>query len=383
MPTDPTAPPKPVEAPPDGGKRLVLVTGAGRSGTSTVAGTLHYLGLHVPLPVLKPNESNPRGFFESTWPLWFHRRLMDKAVIEQTDGRPEAVDLMREAVTPEIREELHTWLAEVADAAAEVVVKDPRSIWVPWLWAETAEKLGMRIGYLTMLRHPAEVMGSRATYYSGTRDNMGEWRFAVMNLCAWINGNLVVERQTRGEPRVVLRYYDLMADWRSCMSRVRDTFELSFNDDLDPGHRHEVDDFIDPSLRRHQPGWEGMDMPEELVGIAEEVYACMCRLADTGGADAEAEGRMDAVGARYESVVRTAQAIARDTTTTAARAARQKAEAAAQQQLEKARAATKQARQRVKELQATAVPPRDGVERAYRATRRRAGAGLRRLGLRD
>jgi hypothetical protein len=293
--------------------RLVLVTGAGRSGTSTIAGALHHLGLHVPLPVIKPNESNPLGFFESKWPLRFHRRIMERAFVEQTDGRPEAQQLMADAVDEATRDELRTWLADVALVERQVVVKDPRSIWVPWLWQETAAALGYDVGFLTMLRHPAEVLGSRSTYYRGYRPGMNDWQFSVMNLCGWINGNLVVERQTRGDKRVVLRYNDLVSDWRPCLERVRDTFDLVLDDDLRTGHHHEVDDFIDPGLRRHEPSWEGWDLPPDLVAIAQEVYDAMGTLADSGGHDEPAQAALDGVAARYEDLVRVSQAIAHDT----------------------------------------------------------------------
>jgi hypothetical protein len=304
-------------------RHLVLVTGAGRSGTSTIAGALHLLGLHVPLPVLKSNDSNPMGSFESTWPLRFHRRLMDRAHVEQTDGRPEAAELMAAAVTPEIRVELAGWLGKVAAEADELVVKDPRSSWVPWLWAETAGSIGIDIGYLTMIRHPAEVLGSRSTYYRHYRPGMDDWQFSVMNLCGWINGNLVVERQTRDAKRVVLRYDDLVEDWRPCLARVQETFGLRFNDDLHTDHRHPVDDFIDPSLRRHEATWEGL--PAGLVEIAEGVFEAMAMLADRGGHDTAAEAALDALATRYATTMREAQAIAHDTTLSASKAATAKA----------------------------------------------------------
>ncbi len=359
-------------------KTLVLVTGAGRSGTSTVAGTLHHLGLHVPLPVLKPNPSNPMGFFESTWPLWFHRRLMDTAFIEQTDGRPEAADKMAAAVTPEVRAELRDWLAEAAATADQVLVKDPRSVWVPWLWEETAAELGIGTGFLTMVRHPAEVVGSRSTYYRDYRPSLDDWSFSVMNLCGWVNGNLVVERQTRGKPRVVLRYEDLVADWRACMREVRDTFGLSFNDDLDPGHRHPADDFVDPSLRRHEAQWSGWDLPEQLVDIAEGVFGQMGRLADSGGSHPKAEARMTELGEEYARLMRVSQAIARDTTGTAAKAARVAGAEEVRKELE---LKLDQARARNERLSAEldrareAGPARRAFGRAYRVARRAVGRG--------
>ena len=69
-------------------KKLVLITGTGRSGTSTMSGTLHHLGLYVPGPYLGANKSNPKGFFESKWAIAFHRRITTAARIDFFDGRP-------------------------------------------------------------------------------------------------------------------------------------------------------------------------------------------------------------------------------------------------------------------------------------------------------
>ena len=73
-------------------KRLVVVAGSGRSGTSTVAGALHYLGLLVPPPQVEANESNPRGFFEPRWVVDLQSRLLKKARVELTDARPDAFE---------------------------------------------------------------------------------------------------------------------------------------------------------------------------------------------------------------------------------------------------------------------------------------------------
>ena len=293
-------------------RHLVLVTGAGRSGTSMIAGALSLMGLHVPLPHLKTNESNPRGFFESQWPVRFHRRLLARAFVEIADGRPTADRRVRRVVGRPQRDRLATWLGTVMDEADQVLVKDPRSIWVPWLWEETAAELGVTTGFVTMLRHPAEVLASRATYYTGTRDNMGDFRFAVMNLCGWINANLTVERGTRGKPRVFLRYSSLVEDWRPGLRQVRDHLHLDLDYDFDAAPPHELDAFIDPGLRRHAVQWPDLGLPEELVSIAEEVWAACCAIADAGGADEQAEQCLDDVQRRYTALYLTAEAIARD-----------------------------------------------------------------------
>jgi hypothetical protein len=264
---------------------------------------------------------------------------------------------MADAVTPQVRAELRSWLGEVARSAPQVVVKDPRSCWVAWLWAETAADLGIDLGFLTMIRHPAEVLGSRATYYRRNRPDMDDWQFSVMNLCGWINGNLIVERQTRGDKRVVIRYDDLVKDWRSPVAVARDGFGLRLNDDLRADHTHRVDDFVDAALRRHDPSWEGLEMPADLVETAEGVYDAMSRLADCGGRDVVAEADMDDLGARYGALMRTAQAIAKDTELSAARVA--------------AARATAEARpvRRVRDARAVSL-----ARRAYRGARQRLRA---------
>src|SRR5690242_12281884 len=78
----------------DASRRLVVVSGAGRSGTSTVAGALKMLGLHVPQPEIRPNEANPRGYFEPKWVVEFHKRALAETGVKTNDARPDAWDVV-------------------------------------------------------------------------------------------------------------------------------------------------------------------------------------------------------------------------------------------------------------------------------------------------
>lgn len=305
-------------------KQLVLVTGAGRSGTSAVAGTLHMLGFHVPRPVLRVNATNPKGFFESRWPVRFHRGLMDRAVIEQTDGRPVAARLVADQVDEPAREALRTWLRTQFEHAEDVVVKDPRAAWVPALWADEAAALGGRTGFVTMLRAPAEVVRSRQSHYHQNRPHMDEYGFGVMNLAGWVNANLTVERLTRGRSRSVLRYDDLRSDWRSAMRVVRDDLGLRLNHPLTDEPHAEVDAFVEPELNRHVGTWDGLDLPDELVTIADGVHEQLSLLADRHGDDEAVCAAMDRWSEQYAALYRRSQAIAVDATTAEARAARRR-----------------------------------------------------------
>ena len=177
-------------------------------------------------------------------------------------------------------------------------------------------------GFLTMLRHPAEVLGSRQTYYATNRPWMADWEFAVWNLCGWINGTLVLERQTRGSRRTFVRYDDLLDDWRSEMRRVAAELGVSFDTALDSDARHAVDDFIDPGLRRHGVDWKGWDLPQELTDIAQATWDALSKLSERGGHDAAVEAEIDLVAERYATLYRVSRAIAQDVATAKAKEAR-------------------------------------------------------------
>ena len=68
----------------------VLVTGSMRSGTSSLAGSLKILGLHVPQPEVPASPRNPKGHFEPHWVIRFHKRLLREALTRPSDGSPQA-----------------------------------------------------------------------------------------------------------------------------------------------------------------------------------------------------------------------------------------------------------------------------------------------------
>jgi hypothetical protein len=310
------------------GRVLVLITGTGRSGTSTMSGTLHHLGLHVPGPFLGANESNPKGFYESRWAVRFHNELTERVAVNIFDGRPEAFDLVQAAITDRDRERLTGFLADRAAGHDQVVVKDPRSVWVQRLWRDAAAAQGLGIRYISMLRHPAEVVGSRTTYYSGqagyesVEAQRKRKRYEIFNVARWINGSLISERETRGHPRAFVRYTDLLDDWRPALLGLQQDLGLVYDADIAAGGGSAVDEFIDPSLRRHTVTWDDLEVPDDLRVIAQEVWEQLQPLADGHGVSPEASARLDDLAVRYRECLFRASAVDKDRADEAVRVAR-------------------------------------------------------------
>lgn len=280
---------------------VLFVTGTGRSGTSTVAGSLSRLGFVVPQPEVPADETNPRGFYEPRWVVDFHKRIFNEIKIRTNDARPAAVDLAREAsASPERLAELTAWLEPYA-RHPRVVIKDPRTFWVQDLWRRAASEAGMGVAFLTMLRPPAEVAKSRDQHYLSQQD--GNFRRAreTTNVASWCHGILVTERVTRDVRRAFVSYGDLMADWRAALGRADESLASGLLQSVDDGH-HPIDDFIDPRLNRSRVTWDELSVQPEISALADDVWDAVTRLV-ADPYDQSATDALDDLHERYDHLL--------------------------------------------------------------------------------
>ncbi|MEO9326102.1 hypothetical protein ABFT23_21600 [Nocardioides sp. C4-1] len=301
--------------------KVLVVTGSGRSGTSSIAGTLKRLGLHVPQPEVEADERNPLGYYEPQWVAEFHKSWLDAVPVRTIDTRPTVAEIALASLTPEREEALAAWLAaELASRPADdvVVVKETRAYLVYPLWQRVVPASGGDLISLTMLRHPAQVVRSRDTAYLSERPDEMRRQRETGNVAAWMNSVFVTERATRGNPRAFVPYLDLLADWRAAVGRACSQLGI------DPGsldRPHPVDDFVTPSLNRSDDGWAGLSTPPALVELAERTWDAARRLV-IDPVDAGAMALLDGLQAEYVELYRASKAIVSDETTNALRAQR-------------------------------------------------------------
>lgn len=283
--------------------------GPGRSGTSTIAGALAKSGLEVPGRVIKGNPTNPSGFFEPRWVVDFHRQLLDRNHVGTLDSSPDARDRMASALAkPDVRDTLRSWLADRLEEQPRLVVKDPRTIWFGDLWVETARELGVEPGFVTMLRHPAEVSASRQRYYKDPEQDSHRGD-DINRIAGWLNVAFTAERITQGSPRSFVRYTDLVADWRTVLRRVGDTLDLTYDPSPEVAP-HPVDEFIDPSLHRVQVDWADVDIPVALRDLGAQAWDALVRLSDEGESP-EATAEVARLRDEYSQMTEDALALSR------------------------------------------------------------------------
>ncbi len=307
--------PKAVE-PADYPRTVLFVAGAGRSGTSTMAGLMQLLGLHVPRPEVPADASNPKGFSEPQWAVDHHDRLLREAGVQVSDARPQAwFETGRISTREPERIATAAWLESHFAEHSELVVKDPRLSWFLALWHVAAIRTQARPVFATMLRPPAEVVGSKQTYYANT---LGSAHLAA----SWLNMLLHTERGTRdsvgGEGsqssgRVFVRYGDLLDDWTRTTMHVGETLGLQHvlhanSEQIRDGHR-----FVDPSLRRMGQSLDDLALPPRLHELTAETWSELNKLAEPGGDTAEVHATLDQLREAYADLYAESEAISRST----------------------------------------------------------------------
>jgi hypothetical protein len=302
-----------------GTRRIVFVVGSGRSGTSTVAGALQMLGLHIPQPEVVADETNPKGFGESQWVVDLHQELLKRCNVQVSDARPRAwFETGRLSTSEPLRNRLHDWLEpQFAQGGPELVVKDPRMAWFLGLWRSAAVRCDATPAYVTMLRPVTEVVGSKEKYYAAPGSGRGASE--VARTAAWVNMMLHTERSTRGSARRFVRYQDLLIDWTVPLFDIGQRFDIDAVKKASANDVRRVHQFIDPTLRRVQLTWDDIEVPPRLREIAEESWQHLDRLADEGGDTADVHARLDELRAAYAEMYAEAEALSQSTALAARR----------------------------------------------------------------
>lgn len=292
---------------------VVLVTGSGRSGTSSLAGSLKRLGLHIPQPEVPAKPSNQRGFYEPQWVIDFHKRHLKQLAIHNIDSRPEALSMVADLLADgSIERELALWLGGQLEAP-QVVIKDPHAYWFASAWRSAAQDVGADLRLLTALRHPAEVVGSRDLAYLQHQPEALRRAKETSNVAGWVHSALLTEKAGRGLCRAFVRYTDLISDWRAALARVGQQLDLRYETDLGNNGHHPNDDFLSADLRKSQLTWDDLNVPAALRDMADAVWDLLGIMVDEPGNE-RAMQQMDDIHAAYEEMYEYAVATVYDHT---------------------------------------------------------------------
>jgi hypothetical protein len=245
-----------------------------RSGTSAAAGALAHLGVDLGGRLHGPQAGvNERGF-------WEHRDVTeahDELFLRIGSCWDDILTLpprwwLGESVEPAL-DRLARLVRRDFSRAALWAIKDPRVCRLLPAWGIVAERVGLDLRYLQIVRPPAEVSASLAR-----RDHFPEDKSRLL----WLYHNLEAERHTRGCPRVFVLFEQLLREPGETLGRVEARLGLRFPVPLVEALPR-VREFLSAELRHHRAEEAGPS--EGLAGLAADAYRVLAAAARGDGPD--------------------------------------------------------------------------------------------------
>ena len=223
------------------GSTALIVLGMHRSGTSALTGMLHHLGVALGEHLMPATTDNPRGYWEHSDIVRAHERLLGALGSAWDDINPLPLGFEHSEAARAAAPELLALASRDFGGTPLWGLKDPRLCRLMPLWAELLAAEGVGPRYLLALRHPLDVAASL-----GARDGIGNARAGLL----WLGHLLAAERATRGQPRLIVHYEDLVGErgWRPIADEIAETFGLAWPEI----NAAALDAFLAPELRRRR-----------------------------------------------------------------------------------------------------------------------------------
>lgn len=219
-------------------KKIIIVLGMHRSGTSALTRGLSTLGVALGDSLHPAGVDNPTGFWEDSDVIAINDRLLahlgsaydrvglvEASIID--DECIEALSLEAKNLLITKTRESMTW-----------GMKDPRLPRLLPFWQRLFRELNVEVGYVIALRNPLNVADSLAH-----RNNFPPLKSYLL----WLEHMLQAVAYTKDSKRLVVSYDELMSHPRQQLLRISDALELP--EPVESEVTTYINEFLDENLR--------------------------------------------------------------------------------------------------------------------------------------
>ena len=263
-------------------RRVVLICGMHRSGTSLLTQLLGLCGGGLPRNLMPPHPDNPDGYFEAPEVVACHERVLAAAGSWWDDIRPFPTATL--ADMPEQGRTLLALLGQHWPGQDSLLVKDPRLSRLLLLWQAACQGTDIALSYVIAVRHPLEVAASLQL-----RDGMALAKSHLL----WLRHLLEAERATRGQDRHFILHDQLLRTGPPSVLELARKLGLPMAgpaEDL----AARLERTIRPALRHYRHGEAELLAGGAFPGLLRRAYAWSLRAAAGGPVD---PAELDAIGA--------------------------------------------------------------------------------------
>lgn len=199
--------------------RVLLILGMHRSGTSATARVANLLGATLGTNLIEPAEDNPDGFWEHADVVSINEELLASLGRTWYDMREMPANWMQSEASAHTRGRITELMATEFAGASFIAIKDPRMCLTSALWVEVLNGLGYDVNCLFVVREPREVVNSLHV--------RNKWAKEPLFLM-WVQYVIEATVGTRGSPRTLITFDQLLDNWSATMQRVAEKLAITW-----------------------------------------------------------------------------------------------------------------------------------------------------------
>jgi GT2 family glycosyltransferase len=251
-----------------GKKRIIVVLGMHRSGTSAITRGLQVMGVDLGNRLIPAVEDvNPKGFWEDIDLCQLNNELLGALGSDWHYLAPVALGDMEALQKNSYLSKAANLLSQKVDERTIFGFKDPRTIKLLPFWKEVSIQCQLDISCVLAIRHPLSVSQSLTK-----RDGFDTEK----NYFLWLGHIIESLSGSAGLKRVLVDYDKLMLSPELELNRIAEKLDLKIDEVELKVYRSE---FLDKALRHTAYSLNDLSLDEACPPLVREVYTTLLEIA--------------------------------------------------------------------------------------------------------
>jgi lipopolysaccharide biosynthesis protein/predicted nucleic acid-binding Zn-ribbon protein len=251
-------------------KRIIVVLGMHRSGTSAITRGLQTLGVELGDKLMPPSkDNNEKGFFEDLDVNELDIALLKELGHDWYSLTPLSTEEFNGPIARKFKLQAVELLRRKLDSTTLFGMKDPRFARLLPFWIDVIEHLQIKASYIVACRHPRSVAKSLAK-----RDGFDLEKGYYL----WLDYMLSSLNYTTGLSRIVVDYDALIAEPVNQLQRIANYTGLTF-DPTTMEFKEYKEEFLDNSMRHTHYAFDDLHLDIAAPPVMVKLYRLLYDLA--------------------------------------------------------------------------------------------------------
>jgi len=251
-------------------KKIIVVLGMHRSGTSAITRSLKAIGINLGGKFVPTAGDNERGFWEDSDIVAFNDVLLSKLGYQWYGNTVIGSLNWDNDIIKSAKQKAIVMLEEKLLQSGVFAFKDPRTAVLIEFWMEVFRDLNLSISFLIALRNPLDVAESLFKRNQLPRDK---------SLLLWTASVVQSINFTKNEACLVVSYDDMLHSPVEQLSRISSVFDLPPVDEESEAVLSYCHDFLTKDLKHNNNSDVDLYQESSVPSVVRDVYFFLRKVA--------------------------------------------------------------------------------------------------------